>query len=156
MINVTFICLGNICRSPMAEAVFQDLVDKAGLSDQFMVDSAGTSRFHIGEAAHPGTRQVLATHGINYVGRARQISARDLSLINYIIAMDRSNLRDLEQIARDRDVESRMSLLLSYREESSPRDVPDPYYSGNFEYVYQLVKDGCEGLLAHIQKQEGL
>jgi len=156
MINVTFVCLGNICRSPMAEAVFQDMVDKTGLSDEFMVDSAGTSRYHIGEAAHTGTRNILQKHGIYYVGRARQITSSELPTIDYVIAMDRDNLYDLRQIARDRSLEENMSLLLTYAENETIKDVPDPYYTGNFERVYQLVKNGCKGLLARIQQEQGL
>jgi protein-tyrosine phosphatase len=140
----------------MAEAVFQDLVDKANLRDQFLVDSAGTSQFHIGEAAHWGTQNVLAKHGIQYVGRSRQIKAIELPETDYIIAMDRDNLYDLQRLSHDQEVQARMSLLLSYAPNEDVTDVPDPYYTGNFERVYQLVKKGCEGLLDHIRQEQGV
>lgn len=155
MITVTFVCLGNICRSPMAEAIFEKLVNEAKLTDQFTIDSAGTSSYHVGDMAHPGTRQVLKKHGIQYTGQSRQISSHELSEIDYIIAMDRENLRDLQQMAREADLAQRMSLLLSYGN-TNVIDVPDPYYTGNFERVYELVHDGCEGLLTHIQAEQEL
>lgn len=153
-VTVLFVCLGNICRSPMAEAVFQKLVVDAGLTEQIKVDSAGTGGWHVGEKAHRGTRQVLQKHDINYNGRARQVTAVDMSNpADYIVAMDSSNYRDLE----DRyGHHPRLYRLLDFARNTSAKDVPDPYYSGNFEYVYQLVEDGCRGLLATICQQENL
>ena len=138
----------------MAEAVFQQMVDEAGLSDQIMVDSAGTGSWHIGERAHPGTRRILAQHGIDYDGRARRVRPSDLNgTKKYIVAMDQANIRDLRAFG-----ESKMQIyrLLDFASNSDVRDVPDPYYSGNFEYVYQLVEDGCRGLLAKIRHDENL
>ncbi len=149
-INVLMVCLGNICRSPMAEAVFQDLINQAGLSDQFQIDSAGTARYHVGEPAHIGTRQTLAQHGITYMGKARQVTASELSAVDYIMAMDSENLSDLKALTRDRTIKERIHLLLEFAPSRSNKDVPDPYYTGNFENVYQIVKDGCAGLLKHI------
>lgn len=153
-VRVLFVCLGNICRSPMAEAVFQKLVDDAGLTDAIEVDSAGTSRYHVGERAHPGTRRVLAHHGIQYDGRARQIDSDDVNhSAVYVIAMDQENVADLRERFGDGP---RIHRLLEFATHTEVRDVPDPYYSDNFEYVYRLVEDGCRGLLATIRADEKL
>lgn len=153
-IKVLFVCLGNICRSPMAEAVFQNMVDDAGMSGMIEVDSAGTGSWHIGETVHSGTRRVLANHGIDYRGRARVVHQNEVkNASTYIIAMDGANMRDLRR--RFGDV-PHLYLLLDFAENSSERNVPDPYYEGNFEYVYDLVEDGCRGLLAAIMENEEL
>ena len=151
-INILFICLGNICRSPMAEAVFGQLVAEAGLSDKINVDSAGTGTWHIGEPACSGTRKVLARHGYQYHGRARQVTAADMSDPDgMIIAMSAENMRDLHFRYGEHPRQYR---LLDFAENSDEQDVPDPYYEGNFDYVYQLVEDGCLGLLKSIQQSE--
>jgi protein-tyrosine phosphatase len=138
----------------MAEAVFQHIVDEAALTDEIHVDSAGTGSWHVGEPAHSGTRRVLAQHGINYVGYARQVSSNDLNRENtYIIAMDMSNIRDLQSRF---GYHPRMHKILDFANEVDIDDVPDPYYNGNFEEVYLLVEDGCRGLLAMIREEENL
>lgn len=152
MVKVIFVCLGNICRSPMAEGVFSQLVAEADLSDRIQVDSAGTSSWHIGERAHPGTRKELTKHGIAYNGRARRISSAEYTdNRNYLIAMDSSNLADLQS---HNSSHPRMFRLLDFASQSDVRDVPDPYYEGKFELVYRLIEDGCQGLLAMIREQE--
>ncbi|KAA3662838.1 MAG: low molecular weight phosphotyrosine protein phosphatase [Chloroflexi bacterium] len=153
-VNVLFVCLGNICRSPMAEAVFQKLVDDAGLSDQIIVDSAGTGSWHLGEQAHSGTRRILQQHGITYEGRARKVRDSDMkNESTYIIAMDDSNMSDLMRLYGEHP---RLYRLLDFATNAAEKNVPDPYYSGNFEIVYQLVSDGSRGLLATIRREEGL
>lgn len=153
-INVLFVCLGNICRSPMAEAVFRNLVDEAGLSDKFHIDSAGTGSWHIGEKAHHGTRAILKEHGITYNGRARQITAQDMAdPKTYVITMDQSNS---DTLRRQFGTHSNQYRLLDFSSQAAESDVPDPYYTNNFAYVYQLVTDGCQGLLETIRQREGL
>lgn len=153
-INVIFVCLGNICRSPMAEAVFQHLVHEAGLADKFHIDSAGTGSWHIGEKAHRGTRAILQEHGIVYNGRARQVTGQDMAdPQTYIITMDQSNSNDLRRQFGNHPNQYR---LLDFSSQKAESDVPDPYYTNNFEYVYQLVVDGCRGLLETIRLREGL
>lgn len=152
--NVLFVCLGNICRSPMAEAVFQRLVDEAGLTDRIAVDSVATSSYHVGERAHPGTRRVLAQHGIKYDGRARQVQPGDLAApATYVVAMDQDNMAELRQRFGD---DLNVVRLLDFATHTEVRDVPDPYYSDNFEYVYRLVEDGCRGLLTHVRREQRL
>lgn len=157
MVRVLFICLGNICRSPMAEAVFRHKVAEAGLGDKIAVDSAGIGPWHVGEKAHPSTRRVLAKHGIEYDGRARQIQAHDLDAgqnsRTYLIAMDQENVEDLR---RQFGQPPRLHRLLDFASHHTERDVPDPYYSGHFDLVYEWVEDGCQGLLKQIREWEGV
>lgn len=151
-ISVHFVCLGNICRSPMAEAVFRHLVEQAGLSDHFDIHSSGIGGWHVGERPHEGTRTVLEDHGINIGGkRAQRLDVNDVADADYMIAMDTSNAADVhEMFGRE------IPLLMEFAADGIPMDVPDPYYSGNFEYVYRLVRAGCEGLLNQIGQEQEL
>jgi protein-tyrosine phosphatase len=153
-IRVLFVCLGNICRSPMAEAVFQQYVKEADLETKIEVDSAGTSSWHVGEPAHPGTRKILAENGISYVGAARRLDSSDFSDDRtYIIAMDESNLRQIRSMTKNHD---RLFRLLEFSTQTAVSDVPDPYYSGDFDAAYSLVRDGCRGLLKAIVERESI
>ncbi len=152
-VHVVFVCLGNICRSPMAEAIFKDMVEKEGLAGEITVDSVGTGSWHVGANAHRGTLQVLRTHGIDFAHRARQIDRSDLENADYLIAMDRSNLDDIRRLG---PTHAETGLLLDYAPGIRERDVPDPYYTGGFDHVYELVRAGCRGLLDHIREQEGI
>lgn len=153
MIKVLFVCTGNICRSPMADAVFQRMVKEAGLSDQISVDSAGTSRYHVGEAPHRGTQAVLRKHDIPYNGRARQFVRNDLTEFDYVLAMDNSNMYDIDAKVND-STTAEVAMFLSYAYDRGMVDileVPDPWYDGRFDETYDLVTKGCRALLDTIQ-----
>ncbi len=157
MIKVLFVCLGNICRSPMAEAVFQHYVNQEGLNDKILVDSAGTGNWHEGEPAHHGTLAVLKRHGIHYQGHARQITHSDIERFDYLLAMDKHNLAGIQRYVRgDKPV---VALFLSYAYQRglvTVQEVPDPYYSGKFDDVYDLVDKGAQAFLAHIRQAHAL
>ena len=153
MIQVLFICLGNICRSPMAEAVFRRLATQAGLENKIDILSAGTSQWHVGEEAHRGTLAVLRRAGIAHHGRARQVTTTDLRVADYVIAMDQDNIFDLQRLDTRGDLAGKVYRLLEFAPPNFPRDVPDPYYDNNFDYTYKLVEAGCRGLLAFIQER---
>ena len=138
----------------MAEAIFQDLVAREGLSDQFEIDSAGTSAYHVGEPAHRGTLAILRQHDIPYEGRSRQVVDEDFwDEDSYIIAMDQSNL---DRLFRRFGDHPRVYRLLDFAPQCGEENVPDPYYHDNFPYVYELVAAGCRGLLAQIKKENAL
>jgi protein-tyrosine phosphatase len=140
----------------MAEAVFNHLLVQEGLSDQFKVASAGTGDWHLGESAHYGTRRVLADHGIACHSTARRVTRAELADADYVVAMDRSNAANLRRMAGGSTLDGRLHLLLDFAPGTQRQDVPDPYYEGNFELVYRLVNDACEGLLAYIRQTEGI
>lgn len=145
MFRILFICHGNICRSPMAEFVMKRLVEDAGLSDHFEIASAATSTEEIGNPVYPPARRKLAEHGIGCAGKtARQMTMDDYRHYDYIIAMDRNNLRNLRRLI-GKDYDHKISLLMDYTER--PGDVADPWYTGDFEATWRDVIEGCEGLL---------
>jgi len=149
MVHVLFVCLGNICRSPMAEAVFRHMVAAEGLSDQIAADSAGIGGWHAGEPPHPGTRKVLTVKNIAHdTIRARQLTADDFDRYAYIVCMDEENL---DALARMAPAGKRIYRLLDFAAHLPERNVEDPYYTGRFDYVYQLVEAGCRGLLEEIK-----
>ena len=153
MIHVLFVCLGNICRSPMAEAMFRDMVKKEGLEDQIIIDSAGTGDWHIGHIPHQGTRDLLDQKGISYEGmKARQISSDDFHHFDYIIGMDESNIENMKKVQSGNTV-GFVGRLLDLVSNETMKDVPDPYFTGNFEEVHDLVKRGCEALLEKIKTE---
>ena len=143
--------MGNICRSPMAEAVFRDLVTKAGVTDRFEIASAGTGDWHIGQPPHRGTRETLKRHGIEPNGLiAKHVSQTMLDRADYVVAMDAENISDLHSWRLDR---RKISRILDYADGLDEHDVPDPYYDGRFELVYQLISQGSAGLLQTIREQ---
>ena len=157
MIKVLFVCLGNICRSPMADAVFQQKVKDARLGDTILVDSAGTAGYHAGDQAHRGTLNILRKHNIPYNGRSRQLTRSDLTEFDYILAMDKSNLSNIRKL----DAGNSGEVMLFLREANrqglvNVEEVPDPYYDNRFEEVYELVNKGSDALLDYIRQQNGL
>jgi len=155
LINVLFVCLGNICRSPMADGVFQNMVAEAGLSAQIHVDSAGTAGYHVGETAHSGTLKTLKKHGINYTSRSRQLHHQDFDKFDYILAMDEDNLASIRSSLASNN-QATVRLFLDYADGQKTREVPDPYYNGRFDEVYDLVLAGSKGLLEAIRKEYNL
>ncbi|SOC41955.1 low molecular weight protein-tyrosine-phosphatase [Ureibacillus acetophenoni] len=152
MIHILFVCLGNICRSPMAEAVMRDLIEKKGLSDKIKVDSAATSSWHIGKSPHKGTLSKLREFNISTTGiKARQLHKDDFEKFDYIIGMDSSNVRNIREILGQSD-HPKIFRFLDLTEHK--KDVPDPYYTGDFQETYELVSDGCQALLEIILQDQ--
>ena len=154
MIKILFVCHGNICRSPMAEFVMKDLVEKAGLKDRFHIESAATSTEEIGNPVYPPARRKLAEHGISCAGHAaRQLTRKDYDQFDWLIGMDFANLRNMRRMCGG-DEKNKIHLLMDYTHR--PGEVADPWYTGNFEATWQDVREGCEGLLRYLTKENPL
>jgi protein-tyrosine phosphatase len=154
-VGVLFVCLGNICRSPLAEGVFRELVRQAGVENRFRIDSAGTSNYHTGEPPDARTVQVAKRRGIVLEHAARQVSSADLEAFDFVIVMDRENLRKLDRVRGNGLHRAEIRLLRSFDPESSADlEVPDPYFGGprGFEDVHEMVERSCRGLLAYIRE----
>lgn len=151
-ISVMFVCLGNICRSPMAEAIFRKMVADRGLADRFTIASSGTGHWHLGEPPHVGTRLILSEQNIE-VGnkRSQLLKKEDFQNFEYVIAMAQENVDDIQYIHH-----KNVRRLLEFAPVGYTLDVPDPYYENNFEEVYDLVTAGCKGLLDYIIEKEEL
>jgi len=166
MINVLFVCLGNICRSPLAEAVFRQLVKERDLSDFIQCDSAGTASYHIGELPDRRTRENALEHGLLLTHRARRISGEDFSRFNYFIMMDEANFENVQALSfRSSGIYSEDYSFLLREFDPEPQDanqgglnVPDPYYEDAefFEQVYQIVHRCCDTLLKYLIEQHEL
>ena len=157
-ISVLFVCLGNICRSPLAEGVFRHILDEEGVADGFRVDSAGTGSWHVGESPDHRSVRTAATHGVTLTGHARQVQPEDFRNFDYIVAMDQSNLSDLQTYREGVGGEAALYLLREFDPEGGPgAEVPDPYYGGpnGFEEVYAMVDRSCRALLDHIVEEHG-
>lgn len=156
MIKILFICHGNICRSPMAEFIFKDMVEKQNISRQFYIASAATSTEEIwngiGNPVYPPAREILAQHGISCDGkRAVQLTRADYEKYDYLIGMDSANMRNMKHMLGG-DPDGKMYKFMSFA--GSDRDVADPWYTRNFEVTYRDVEEGCKGLLTFLVPQK--
>jgi protein-tyrosine phosphatase len=156
MIKVLFICLGNICRSPLAEAIFNHKIEKYGISKQFLSDSCGTSDFHIGELPDERTLHCAKRHEIRINHRARQINRVDLREFDYLIAMDHSNRKNVHNLLTKYKIShDQLFLIREFQPDTEDLEVPDPYYGGEegFENVYQILDDSIEHFLERLRKE---
>jgi protein-tyrosine phosphatase len=152
-IKVLFVCLGNICRSPLAEGVFKKLVEERGLQDYFHLDSAGTAAYHTGSPPDPRSCEIAEQHSILLVHTARKISDRDFQTFDYILAMDASNYQHIQaQMERYPKVKSQLFRMREFDKQQSGRDIPDPYYGGlkGFEQVYEMLEEACGNFINHL------
>ena len=153
-ISVLFVCLGNICRSPAAEAIFINLLEQKGLTDGFIVDSAGTGSWHIGKKADSRMRIAAERRDLNILSRARQITIEDFDKFNYILAMDDSNFRDIQDLKNRKSLNSFASIkkIQNFRSVFNHQEVPDPYFGGDegFDYVLDILEDSVNGFLDSI------
>ena len=149
--KILFVCLGNICRSPAAEGVFKQKLKERDLEKLFVVDSAGTGGWHVGNLADPRMRQTALSRGIELTSRSRQIKENDLYEFDQILVMDKDNLDAVKSLIKDKKntVNSKIKLILSYSKNSQLDEVPDPYYGGQngFDKVLDLLDDAIDGLI---------
>jgi protein-tyrosine phosphatase len=158
-VGVLFVCLGNICRSPLAEGVFRHLVNEAGLAHRFDIDSAGTSAFHAGDPPDSRTVEVARRRGLVLEHAARQIEFDDFQRFHYVAVMDASNHGKVSALEERVEGRAEVHMLRAFDEDAGDDlDVPDPYFGGpdGFEDVQDMVERACAGLLAHIREQHGL
>lgn len=153
MIKILFVCLGNICRSPMAEFVFKDLVTKENLADQFFIASAGTWG-EVGMPVHRGTQNKLKQYNISTNGKiAAQLKKSDYNQYDYLIGMETKNIKDIQDIVGD-DLQNKIYRLLDFSQ--NPRDIADPWYTHNFDKTYDDISEGCLALLEHLKQHHKL
>jgi protein-tyrosine phosphatase len=156
VIRICFVCLGNICRSPTAEAVMRHLVAAEGLEDEIAIASAGTGDWHVGDRRDRRSSAVGQARGIPLSGTAQQFTARDFARYDHVIAMDRSNRDELRRMAPSAAERDKIRLLRSYDPSAPPdAEVPDPYYGGprGFEDVFDICERACKGLLAALKRE---
>jgi len=151
--KVLFVCMGNICRSPTAEGSFRSIVSKQELSDFFEIDSAGTHAYHIGNPPDKRSQQTARKYGVELSNqRARQVRESDFYYYDYIIAMDMDNIKILRSICPT-DSQSEIKLLLDYLPDASFQSVPDPYFEGKFDEVFEMVYAACTSFLENLVKK---
>ena len=152
MKRILFLCMGNICRSPAAHCIFQNMINHARLSDRFEVESAGTLGFHAGEPPDSRMQQALQARKIPVIGSAYQLQKNDLAYYDLILAMDNDNLEEAKKLDPTGIWNHKIQLFCKYCTEHDETEVPDPYYGGigGFEYVTKLIEDGCANLLRQL------
>jgi len=153
--KICFVCLGNICRSPTAEGIFQHLVNERGLDSYFYIDSAGTSAFHIGEPANSKSQKVANEHGVQLRSRARRFEADDLEEFDLILAMDHENFDNIKQLDSANNYSEKIKLMREFDPKPGDKAVPDPYYGGmdGFQNVFDVLKRSSETLLDQLEQQ---
>lgn len=152
--QILFVCLGNICRSPAAEIIFRQQAAEAGRAHEFQIDSAGTIGFHQGSPPDPRMSEALVRHGFTVTGRSRQIDASDLETFDLIVTMDESNLDAVRDLDTGGAFHGKIRPFVGFCRNFDDERVPDPYYGGQrgFDHVIALLKDGCQGILAEIDR----
>ena len=151
MIKILFVCHGNICRSPLSEFILKDMTARRGISDLFQIASAATSREEIGNPVYPPARRKLLQHGIDPSGKtARQITRRDYEEYDYILAAESYNIRNIERITGG-DPDHKIHRLLDFS--ARPRDIDDPWYTGDFDTAWNDIVEGCEAFLDWLEKE---
>ena len=156
-VNVLFVCMGNICRSPTAHGVFEQLVKEQGLADHVRVDSAGTHSYHVGSPPDARSQKVAKERGVDLSKlRARRFVERDFEEFDYLIGMDADNVRDMQSL-RPADARTEARLMLDYSNQYTRPDVPDPYFGNDgFDMVFDMIDDASRGLLRHIRNKHRL
>jgi protein-tyrosine phosphatase len=158
VIKVLFVCMGNICRSPTAQGVFEKLVNEHDLATRLLIDSAGTHAYHVGDPPDARASAAAMRRGIDLGGQqARRVSSRDFEEFDYVLAMDESNYADLAGICSE-EQRSRLYHFMDFAPQLATREVPDPYYGGaaGFERVLDMIEDASAGLLASIRQRHGI
>ena len=153
-IKVLFVCLGNICRSPLAEAIFKDKLTKKRLESYFEVDSCGTANYHVGDSPDSRTIANAKRNGINIDHCGRQFTANDLNEFDFILAMDKSNYQNILRLLKNKEHETKVMLMREFDTIGKDKDVPDPYYGGekNFQEVFEILDRSSENFLNHVQQ----
>ena len=153
MINVLFLCMGNICRSPAAHCVLQNLVNISNLSSKVRIDSAGTTDFHNGSPPDKRMQKCLKSRKIPIIGNSRKITKKDLDFFDLIIPMDYSNFNYIKDLDKENYYSGKITLFTNFCNHQNIEEIPDPYYNNNFEYVLDLIEEGCVNILNKIKKK---
>lgn len=153
--KICFVCLGNICRSPTAEGIFQDLVNKRELQSYFEVDSAGTSAYHLGETADENAQKIARKNDVELLSKARRLESFDLDYFDLIVAMDLENYSNIKELDKTKEDRDKIVLMRVFDPEPDDKEVPDPYFGGieGFENVFDILHRSCDNLLDELSKK---